>query len=174
MSRVKCIGYIGKGVLNSHLGSNPDPCCIQNRVITNRVIKRLRCTNTIVWYVRNWLCTLLGTAYFILGIKHYFLMHFTSAGPLGRCWNVHLSGPGFQHLPRQLPSRCQCTELYILAYQPRFSVIFTSADKSYLTYPHLASGSVQPRSEFLKGHQWPPPSVLGGHWWPFRIFEGHG
>ena len=44
ISRVKCIGYIGKGVLNSNLGSNPDPCCIQNRVITNRVIKRLRCT----------------------------------------------------------------------------------------------------------------------------------
>ena len=43
ISRVKCIGYIGKGVLNSSLGSNPDPCCIQNRVITNRVIKRLRC-----------------------------------------------------------------------------------------------------------------------------------
>ena len=42
--RVKYIGYIGKGVLNSHLGSNPDPCYIQNRVITNRAIKRLRCT----------------------------------------------------------------------------------------------------------------------------------
>ena len=26
--RVKCIGYIGKGVLNRNLGSNPDPCCI--------------------------------------------------------------------------------------------------------------------------------------------------
>ena len=24
--RVKCIDYIGKGVLNSHLRSNPDPC----------------------------------------------------------------------------------------------------------------------------------------------------
>ena len=36
--------YIRKGVLNSHLGSSPDPCCIQNRVITNRVEKMFRCT----------------------------------------------------------------------------------------------------------------------------------
>ena len=43
ISRVKCIGYIGKGILNSHLGSIPDPCGIQNCVITNRVIKRFRC-----------------------------------------------------------------------------------------------------------------------------------
>ena len=41
--RVKCKGYIGKGVLNSHLVSNPDLCCIQNHVIMNRVIKRFRC-----------------------------------------------------------------------------------------------------------------------------------
>ena len=34
---------IGKSVLNDHLGSSTDPCYIQNRVITNRVIKRLRC-----------------------------------------------------------------------------------------------------------------------------------
>ena len=34
---------IGKLVLSDHLGSNTDPCCIPNRVITNRVIKRLRC-----------------------------------------------------------------------------------------------------------------------------------
>ena len=34
---------IGKSVLNDHLGSNTDPCYIQNRVITNRVIKMLRC-----------------------------------------------------------------------------------------------------------------------------------
>ena len=27
--RIKCLGYIGEGVLNSHLGSNPDPCGIQ-------------------------------------------------------------------------------------------------------------------------------------------------
>ena len=33
ISRVECIDYIRKGVLNSHLGSNPDPCYIQNRVI---------------------------------------------------------------------------------------------------------------------------------------------
>ena len=39
---------IGKGVLNSHLGSNPDPCYIQNRVITNRVIKRLKCISKFV------------------------------------------------------------------------------------------------------------------------------
>ena len=41
--RVKCIGYIGKWVINSHLGSNPNLCYIQNRVIMNRVIKRFRC-----------------------------------------------------------------------------------------------------------------------------------
>ena len=35
--------YIGKSVLNDHLGSSTDPCYIQSRVITNRVIKRLRC-----------------------------------------------------------------------------------------------------------------------------------
>ena len=35
--------YIAKSVLNDHLGSSNDPCCIQNRVIMNRVIKRLRC-----------------------------------------------------------------------------------------------------------------------------------
>ena len=34
---------MGKGDWNSHLGSNPDPCYIQNRVITNHVIKRFRC-----------------------------------------------------------------------------------------------------------------------------------
>ena len=33
---------IGKGVLNSHLGSSPDPCYIQNCVIMNCVIKRFR------------------------------------------------------------------------------------------------------------------------------------
>ena len=36
--------YIGKSVLNDHLGSSTDPCYIQNRVIMNRVIKRLRCS----------------------------------------------------------------------------------------------------------------------------------
>ena len=39
--------YIGKSVLNDHLGSNTDPCYIQNHVITNRVIKRLRCIFTL-------------------------------------------------------------------------------------------------------------------------------
>ena len=48
ISRVKCIDYIGKGVLNNHLGSNPDPCYIQNHVITNCVIKRLRCSSKFV------------------------------------------------------------------------------------------------------------------------------
>ena len=38
--RVKCI----EGVLTSHLGSNLDPSYNQNRVITNRVIKRFSCT----------------------------------------------------------------------------------------------------------------------------------
>ena len=42
ISRVKCIGFIGKGVFDSHLGSSPDPCYIQNRVISGRVIKRFR------------------------------------------------------------------------------------------------------------------------------------
>ena len=37
ISRVKCI------VSNDHLGSSTDSCCIQNCVITNHVIKRLRC-----------------------------------------------------------------------------------------------------------------------------------
>ena len=42
--RVKCIGYIGKGDLNSHLGSKTKPYYIQNHVIMNRVIKSFRCT----------------------------------------------------------------------------------------------------------------------------------
>ena len=43
ITRVKCIDYVEKGILNSHLGFISDPCYIQNRVITNRVIKRFRC-----------------------------------------------------------------------------------------------------------------------------------
>ena len=43
--KVKCTGYIGKGVLHSLLGFNPDSCCLQNRVIMNRAIKRFRCTS---------------------------------------------------------------------------------------------------------------------------------
>ena len=37
--------FIGKKVyiIIDHLGSSTDPCCIQNSVIMNRVIKRLRC-----------------------------------------------------------------------------------------------------------------------------------
>ena len=44
ISRVKYKGYIGKEVLNSHLGSKPDQCYIQNCVIMNHVMKRLRCS----------------------------------------------------------------------------------------------------------------------------------
>ena len=44
ISRVKCICYIGKGVFDSHLGSSPDPCYVQNRVVSDRVIKRFRCS----------------------------------------------------------------------------------------------------------------------------------
>ena len=43
ITRVKCIGYIEKEVLNCYLGSSPDPCYIQNHVLTNCVIKRFRC-----------------------------------------------------------------------------------------------------------------------------------
>ena len=43
ITRVKCIGYIEKGVLNGYLGSNSDPCYIQNSVIMHRVIKMFRC-----------------------------------------------------------------------------------------------------------------------------------
>ena len=42
--RAKCIGYIGRGVCNSSLGSKPVLCTIQNGVITNCVIKRSWCT----------------------------------------------------------------------------------------------------------------------------------
>ena len=35
--------YIGKSVSNDHLGSSTDPCGIQNHVITDSFIKRLRC-----------------------------------------------------------------------------------------------------------------------------------
>ena len=36
--------YIAKSVFDDHFGSSNEPCYIQNRVITNRVIKRLMCT----------------------------------------------------------------------------------------------------------------------------------
>ena len=45
ITRVKCIGYIAKGILSCYLGSNSDPCYIQDRAITNRVIKRFRCNS---------------------------------------------------------------------------------------------------------------------------------
>ena len=35
--------YIVKSVFIDHLGSSNDPCYIQNHVIMDRVIKRLRC-----------------------------------------------------------------------------------------------------------------------------------
>ena len=37
--------YIAKSLFDDHLGSSNEPCYIQNRVITNRVIKRLMCTH---------------------------------------------------------------------------------------------------------------------------------
>ena len=37
--------YIAKSVFDEHLGSSNEPCYIRNRVTTNRVIKRLMCTN---------------------------------------------------------------------------------------------------------------------------------
>ena len=58
-----------KRFLNSHLGSNPDLCYVQYRVITNHVIKRFRCTCTMIKDYNNskisclmtkptkWLCT---------------------------------------------------------------------------------------------------------------------
>ena len=42
--RVIMYSFIGKKVFKDHLGSSTDPCCIQTRVITNGVIKRLRCS----------------------------------------------------------------------------------------------------------------------------------
>ena len=40
--------YIEKSDSNDNLGSSTDPCYIQNRVITNHVIKRLRCILSIL------------------------------------------------------------------------------------------------------------------------------
>ena len=51
--------YIAKSVFDEHLGSSNDPCYIQNCVIMNRVIKRLRCT-----------CIPYTCIYEILNIKH--------------------------------------------------------------------------------------------------------
>ena len=45
--------YIAKSVLNDHLGSSNDPCYIQNRVITDRVIKRLRCIYIYIYIYIN-------------------------------------------------------------------------------------------------------------------------
>ena len=36
----KMYSYIAKSVFDDHLGSSNEPCYIQNRVITNHVIKR--------------------------------------------------------------------------------------------------------------------------------------
>ena len=46
-----CVSFIGKSVFDDHLGSNNDMCYIQNRVITNCVIKKYRCTIRIRWKV---------------------------------------------------------------------------------------------------------------------------
>ena len=43
--------YIGNSVLNDHMGSNPIPCYIQNSVILNHVIKRMRCICYINQYI---------------------------------------------------------------------------------------------------------------------------
>ena len=40
---MKCIRYIGKANSDALLGSNTEPFCIQNSVVINCVIKRLRC-----------------------------------------------------------------------------------------------------------------------------------
>ena len=58
ISRLKCKGYIERWVLNGHLGSNPDPSYIQNRVITNRVIKRFRCTERHIVCLRHIICNM--------------------------------------------------------------------------------------------------------------------
>ena len=57
ITRVKCIGYIAKGILNCYLESNSDQCNIQDRVIMNRVIKRFRCiifTDFCMWCQLYW------------------------------------------------------------------------------------------------------------------------
>ena len=41
--------YIGKSVSNHHLGFHTDSCCVQNHVIMNLVIKRLRCNSEHPW-----------------------------------------------------------------------------------------------------------------------------
>ena len=40
--------YIAKSVFDDHLGSSNEPCYIQNRVITNCVIKRLKRRSSMV------------------------------------------------------------------------------------------------------------------------------
>ena len=49
--------------------------------------------------------------------------------------SMSLVGAKQVHL-RQVVGECK----YILAYRTRFSAIFTSADKSYPTYPYLTRG----------------------------------
>ena len=68
--------YIAKSVFDDHLGSSNDPCYIQNRVITNRVIKRLRCTCITIYAETiprsSRICRK------ILGLIQIFSMHFSS------------------------------------------------------------------------------------------------
>ena len=45
--------YIGKSFSNDCLGSSTDPCCIQNRVIMNRIIKKLRCIRNVRKIIEN-------------------------------------------------------------------------------------------------------------------------
>ena len=81
ITRVKCIGYTGKGILNGHLGSNSDLCYIQNRVtcITNRVIKRFRLFSTVsserekiyIFKHLKWTKYLLQPKYFLAKIMKF-------------------------------------------------------------------------------------------------------
>ena len=47
ISKLNCIpgSCIGKSVSNEHLGSSNDMCYIQNGVIMQHILKRLRCIN---------------------------------------------------------------------------------------------------------------------------------
>ena len=53
----KMYNYIVKSVLSDHLGSSNDPCYIQNGVIMNCVIRRLKCTSKVIGcqniYIQN-------------------------------------------------------------------------------------------------------------------------
>ena len=75
---------------------------------------------TVVWYGQKfpsfWSC---------FGITQYSLVM-----PNGDPWDRNFC-----------PYLTAMNDTYILAHQTRFSVIFTSADKSYLTYPYPTHGT---------------------------------